>query len=251
MSGLKDKIDLRTLPRHVAIIMDGNGRWAKSKGSQRVFGHRHALKAVRDVLEGSVELGLEHITLFTFSTENWKRPKAEVIALMQLLIATIKDETKTLLENNIRLEAIGDLDALPSRAQRQLEKTREATRKNTGTVLTLALSYGGRWDILNAVRKIAEDVKAGRLSPDDISEVKFRSALSTHFLPDPELMIRTSGEFRISNFLLWELAYTELYITSKLWPDFRREDLFAAIVDYQNRERRFGKISEQLNPQTS
>jgi undecaprenyl diphosphate synthase len=251
MSGLKEKIDLQTLPRHVAIIMDGNGRWAKSKGNHRIFGHRNALKAVRDVLEGSVEIGLEYITLFTFSTENWKRPKAEVLALMQLLISTIKDETKTLLENNIRLEAIGDLSALPARAQKQLAQTREATRSNTGVVLTLALSYGGRWDIIQAVQKIAEDVKAGKLEPHDISEVKFRSCLSTHFLPDPELMVRTSGEYRISNFLLWELAYAELYITPKLWPDFRREDLFAAIVDYQGRERRFGKISEQLNPQTT
>lgn len=251
MSGLKEKIDPQALPRHVAIIMDGNGRWAKSKGNHRVFGHRNALKAVRDVLEGSVELGLEYVTLFTFSTENWKRPKAEVLALMQLLISTIKDETKTLLENDIRLEAIGDLAALPARAQKQLAQTREATRGNKGVMLTLALSYGGRWDIINAVQKIAAEVKAGNLEPEDISEERFRSCLSTHFLPDPELMIRTSGEFRISNFLLWELAYAELYITPKLWPDFRREDLFAAIVDYQSRERRFGKISEQLNPQTT
>ncbi|MEM7036631.1 MAG: isoprenyl transferase [Bacteroidota bacterium] len=249
MGTLKENIDLQSLPRHVAIIMDGNGRWAKKKGNRRIFGHRKALKAVREVLEGSVDIGLGYITLFTFSTENWKRPKLEVRALMELLVNTIRKELPTLMENNIRLRAIGNLEDLPKRPRRALDQAMELTKDNTGLVLTLALSYGGRSDILNAVNKIVSKVKAGELSDENaekITEQVLRDHMSTHYLPDPELMIRTSGEFRISNFLLWELAYAEIYITEKFWPDFSREDLYAAIHDFQNRERRFGMISEQL-----
>ncbi|HHG85580.1 MAG TPA: isoprenyl transferase [Bacteroidetes bacterium] len=247
MGNIKENIDLQRLPRHVAIIMDGNGRWAKRKGNRRIFGHRQALRAVRAVLEGGVEVGLEYITLYTFSTENWKRPKTEVRALMQLLVSTIRKEVDTLMKNNIRLRAIGNLEDLPKRAIRELNTAMEITGGNTGMVLTLALSYGGRADILSAINKIATQVKSGDLEPGAISESDLRSRMSSHFLPDPELMIRTSGEFRISNFLLWELAYAEIYITEKLWPDFTQDDLYGAIVDYQNRERRFGMISEQLN----
>lgn len=246
MTDLKDHIEKQSLPSHVAIIMDGNGRWAKQKGKFRTFGHRQALRAVRETLEGAVEIGLQYVTLYTFSTENWKRPKAEVFALMELLVATIRREQPTLINNNIRLRAIGNISELPDRAQAQLAKTMEITSQNTGLTLTLALSYGGRSDILNAINQIAAEVKEGKISPGEIDGEMLRSHLSTNFLPDPELMIRTSGEFRISNFLLWELAYSEIFITDKLWPDFTREDLFSAVIDYQKRERRFGKISEQL-----
>lgn len=246
MGDIKENIDLQVLPRHVAIIMDGNGRWAKQKGNRRIFGHRQALRAVREVLEAGVELGLGYVTLFTFSTENWKRPKTEVRALMELLVSTIRKELPTLIDNNIRLRAIGNIEDLPKRPLRELNQAMEITRENTGMVLTLALSYGGRSDILNAVKRIAAKAQAGMLDPDHLTEQELRAEMSTNFLPDPELMIRTSGEFRISNFLLWELAYAEIYITEKFWPDFAREDLYAAILDYQNRERRFGMISEQL-----
>lgn len=228
--------------------MDGNGRWAKQKGNVRIFGHKQALRAVREVLEAGVDLGLGYITLFTFSTENWKRPKLEVRALMELLISTIRKEVPTLMENKIRLRAIGNLEDLPKGAQRELSQAMELTADNPGMVLTLALSYGGRSDILTAVNKIARKAQAGELTPGEITEQDLRSHMSTFYLPDPELMIRTSGEFRISNFLLWELAYAEIYITPKFWPDYTREDLFEAIYDYQNRERRFGMISEQLKP---
>ena len=229
--------------------MDGNGRWAKQQGNVRIFGHRQALRAVREVLEAGVEIGLGYVTLFTFSTENWKRPKLEVRALMELLINTIGKEVPTLMQNNVRLRAIGNLEDLPKRAQRELSRAMSLTEGNTGLVLTLALSYGGRSDILQAAQKLAQKAKNGEIDPESISEADLRSQMSTNFLPDPELMIRTSGEFRISNFLLWELAYAEIYIMQKLWPDFTREDLYAAIHDYQNRERRFGMISEQLKPQ--
>jgi undecaprenyl diphosphate synthase len=248
MGSRKEHIDLQRLPRHVAIIMDGNGRWAKQKGNVRIFGHKQALRAVREVLEAGVDLGLGYITLFTFSTENWKRPKLEVRALMELLISTIRKEVPTLMENKIRLRAIGNLEDLPKGAQRELSQAMELTADNPGMVLTLALSYGGRSDILTAVNKIARKAQAGELTPGEITEQDLRSHMSTFYLPDPELMIRTSGEFRISNFLLWELAYAEIYITPKFWPDYTREDLFEAIYDYQNRERRFGMISEQLKP---
>ena len=247
MESSKENIDLQALPKHVAIIMDGNGRWAKQKGNRRIFGHRQALRAVREVLEAGVELNLGFVTLFTFSTENWKRPKAEVLALMELLVSTIRKETPTLLENNVRLRAIGNIEDLPSRPYKELMKSMELTRNNTGLTLTLALSYGGRDDILSAVNRLAAKAKNGILAPGQITEQDLRAEMSTHYLPDPELMIRTSGEFRISNFLLWELAYTEIYILQKFWPDFSREDLYRAILDYQRRERRFGMISEQIN----
>jgi undecaprenyl diphosphate synthase len=246
MESTKNIIDLQALPRHVAIIMDGNGRWAKQQGNMRIFGHRQALRAVREVLEAGVDLGLGFITLFTFSTENWKRPKTEVRALMELLVSSIKKELPVLMKNNIRLRAIGKLSDLPSRAQANLASAMKATEGNTGLVLTLALSYGGRADILHSVNELVEKAKSGEIS-GPVTEGMLRKHMSTHYLPDPELMIRTSGEFRISNFLLWELAYTEIHITSKFWPDFSREDLYAAILDYQRRERRFGMTSEQLS----
>lgn len=213
----------------------------------RIFGHKQALRAVREVLEIGVELNLGYVTLFTFSTENWKRPKLKVRALMELLVGTIRKEVPTLMENKVRLRAIGNLEDLPKGALRELNQAMELTAQNTGMVLTLALSYGGRNDILTAVNKLAQKVQAGEIAPGEITEQDLRSQMTTSFLPDPELMIRTSGEFRISNFLLWELAYTEIYITQKFWPDFTREDLLEAIYDYQHRERRFGMISEQLN----
>jgi undecaprenyl diphosphate synthase len=238
----------QTVPRHVAIIMDGNGRWAKQRGGLRIFGHRSALTAVRECVEGSREVGVEYLTLYTFSTENWSRPKAEVMALMELLVDTIRKETPDLHRNNVRVNAIGDLERLPRRAQEALTASLNETQHNTGLVLTLALSYGSRVDILAAVRHIAEDVQAGRVQPNGIDERLFSSYLSTHNLPDPEFLIRTSGEFRVSNFLLWEIAYAELYVTPKLWPDFRKADFLLALHDYQQRERRFGQTSDQLLP---
>ncbi len=235
------------LPKHVAIIMDGNGRWAKEKGKMRVFGHQNGVIAVRDTVEGAVELGIPYLTLYAFSTENWNRPKLEVYALMELLVATINKETKTLMKNGVRLNAIGDLKSLPEKCYDQLQETIQKTSANTRCTLTLALSYSSRWEIAQAARKLAELAKEGKISPDEINEDMFASHLSTANIPDPELMIRTSGEHRISNYLLWQLAYAELYFTSRLWPDFRREDLHEAIIDFQKRERRFGMISEQIN----
>lgn len=240
------QIDRSKLPHHIAVIMDGNGRWAKGQGGIRIFGHRSAIKAVRETTECAAELGVDFLTLYAFSTENWNRPKAEVEALMTLLVDTIHSETPTLQKNNIRLNAIGNLDALPNNCLNTLTNCMQATHNNTGMVLTLALSYGSRSDITLAVKKIAEQVQKGELLPENIDDKTIKSALSTHNIPDPELLIRTSGEQRISNFLLWEIAYTELYITPKLWPDFRREDLVGAILDFQKRERRFGKTGEQL-----
>lgn len=242
----KDQIDLLSLPEHIAVIMDGNGRWARKRGNQRVFGHRNAIKAVRETTESAAELGVKFLTLYAFSTENWRRPKLEVDALMTLLVDTLRKETATLMDNDIRLHAIGNLDQLPGACQRRLQEVIEITQENKRMTLNLALSYGARADILHATRAIAEQVKAGTLAAEDIDERTFAAALSTGAIPDPELMIRTSGEYRISNFLLWEIAYSELYITDKLWPDFRKEDLYAAILDFQKRERRFGKISEQI-----
>ena len=235
------------LPQHVAIIMDGNGRWAKEKGKLRAFGHQSGVLSVRDTVEGAVKAGIPYLTLYAFSTENWNRPKLEVYALMELLVSTINRETKTLMENGVSLNAIGDLQSLPAKCYRQLQDTIEKTSGNTNCTLTLALSYSSRWEITQAARSLAIDVKEGKLNPDDINEDIFASRLNTADMPDPELMIRTSGEYRISNYLLWQLAYSELYFTPKLWPDFRREDLFEAIIDYQKRERRFGKTSEQLH----
>lgn len=245
--GLRDQIDMNKLPRHVAIIMDGNGRWAKEKGKLRVFGHKNGVAAVRDTVEGAVELGIPFLTLYAFSTENWNRPKLEVNALMELLVGTINKETRTLMENDVRLNAIGDLQQLPAKCRSQLEEAILKTANNKRCTLTLALSYSSRREIVEASKKIALEVQKGNLKAEDITEDSFSSFLYTAEIPDPELMIRTSGEYRISNYLLWQLAYAELYFTQKLWPDFRREDLFEAITDFQKRERRFGMISEQLN----
>ncbi len=245
--GYKDQIDLSRLPAHVAIIMDGNGRWAKGKGKLRVFGHHNGVVSVRDVVEGAGELGVKYLTLYTFSTENWNRPKLEVTAIMELLISTINKEIAQLMKNNVRLNAIGDLSQLPQKCHRELQGAINKTAANTGLTLTLALSYSSRKEIMQAAKNLAFKVKSGELQPEDITEEAFAQQLYTHKLPDPELLIRTSGEYRISNYLLWQIAYAELYFTHKLWPDFRREDLYEAILDYQKRERRFGMTSEQVN----
>lgn len=244
---LREQIDTKKLPCHIAIIMDGNGRWAKGHGKLRIFGHHSGVLAVRDVVEGAGEIGVKYLTLYAFSAENWSRPKFEVTAIMELLIATISKETRVLMEKNVRLNAIGDLERLPKKCREELLEAIKRTSGNTGLVLTLALSYSSRREIMQAVVKIAEKVKSGELEPDQITEALFEQHLDTSGVPDPELLIRTSGEYRISNYLLWQIAYAELYFTSKLWPDFRREDLFEAILDYQKRERRFGMTSEQLN----
>jgi undecaprenyl diphosphate synthase len=244
---MKERLDLHNLPRHVAVIMDGNGRWAKKQGAARVFGHKNAILAVRETTESCAELGIEHLTLYAFSTENWNRPKAEVNALMELLVSTIRKEISTLQDNNVRLNHIGNLDDLPAGCQRQLQEAMAETRHNTGLTLTLALSYSGRWDILQATKKLMKAAQEGTLSADALSQQLFEQQLTTGDMPDPELLIRTSGEMRISNFLLWQMAYTELYITDVLWPDFRKEHLYEALYSYQQRERRFGKTSEQIN----
>jgi len=244
---LLEQIDKERLPQHVAVIMDGNGRWAKEKGKLRVFGHQNGVVAVRDTVEGAVELGIKYLTLYAFSTENWNRPRLEVMALMELLVSTISKETKTLMENGVRLNAIGNLSTLPEKCRKQLLETIKKTSSNTNCTLTLALSYSSRWEITDAAKRIAIKVRDGELKAEDITEDIFGAHLNTAGIPDPELMIRTSGEHRISNYLLWQIAYAELYFTSKLWPDFRRQDLFEAVIDYQKRERRFGMTSEQLN----
>jgi len=236
------KIDINNLPKHIAITMDGNGRWAESKGKLRVFGHKNGVKSVRDTVEGAAEIGIKFLTLYAFSNENWNRPEKEVNALMTLLVSAINKETKTLMDNNIRLRTIGDFNKLPSKAQKQLHEAIIETKDNTKMTLVLALSYSGRWEILNAVKNIIKD----RKEPKEINEATFQQYLSTKSVPDPELLIRTSGESRISNFLLWQIAYSELYFTDTLWPDFRRAHLYKAILDYQSRERRFGKTTEQL-----
>jgi len=245
--GYKDQIDLLRLPQHIAVIMDGNGRWAKGKGKLRVFGHRNGVQSVRDVVEGAAELGIKYITLYTFSSENWNRPKLEVSAIMELMIATIHKEINNFMKNGIRLNAIGDLNMLPAKAYTELNSAIKKTSENTGITLTLALSYSSRREIVQAAKNIADKVQKGELNVADIDEETFENNLYTKGMPDPELMIRTSGEYRISNYLLWQIAYAELYFTPKLWPDFRREDLYEAIIDFQKRERRFGMISEQLN----
>lgn len=226
--------------------MDGNGRWAKQKGGMRIFGHQSAITAVRETVEAAAELGIEFLTLYAFSTENWSRPQYEVNALMQLLVSTIRKETPTLQKNNIRLKSIGQIENLPASCQQELAEAIAETKDNTRMTLVLALSYSGRWDIAQAVKKVAIAVKSGKMQPEEITEANFCPFLSTAGMPDPELLIRTSGEQRISNFLLWQLAYTELYITELLWPDFRKENLYQALASYQSRERRFGKTSEQL-----
>jgi undecaprenyl diphosphate synthase len=241
MPSYKEEIDKSKLPRHVAIIMDGNGRWAKERGFSRVFGHQNGVKAVREVTEAAAEIGIEYLTLYAFSTENWSRPQSEVNALMELLVDTIEKETPTLNNNNVRLLAIGDLKRLPGNLEEKLKRCINSTAKNTGLSLVLALSYSSRWEILNAVRHIIADVQNGNISIEDINETRFDSYLNTAGIPEPDLMIRTSGELRISNFLLWQLAYTELYFPEINWPDFRKENFYEAIVSYQQRERRFGK----------
>ncbi len=234
------------LPSHIAIIMDGNGRWAKEKGEDRLFGHLHGVESVRNIVEGAAELGIKYLTLYAFSTENWDRPEYEVSGLMELLVETIHNEVPTLNKNNIRLHVIGDTNMLPEAARNELKEALNETSTNTGLNLIMALSYSSRWEIVNAVKQIATEVKAGNLSADEITQDTVQQYLTTKNYPDPELMIRTSGEYRISNFLLYQLAYAELYFTNTLWPDFRKENLYAAILDYQSRERRFGKTGEQV-----
>jgi undecaprenyl diphosphate synthase len=240
------RIQLDKLPTHVAIIMDGNGRWARQQGEARVFGHQHGVQSVRACTEAAAELGIGYLTLYAFSTENWNRPKEEVDALMSLLVSTINAEVPTLNKNNIRLQAIGHLESLPASCQEELQQAIDATSSNTRMTLVLALSYSGRTELVHAARKIAQQVAEGTIELAQINDTTLSAALYTHSIPDPELLIRTSGEHRISNFLLWQLAYTELYFTDKLWPEFGRMEFFEAIVDYQTRERRFGKTSDQL-----
>ena len=243
---LKSQLDTRNLPQHVAIIMDGNGRWAKEKGKLRVYGHKHGVESVRQVVEASVEIGTPYLTLYEFSAENWNRPKFEVVALMEILVSAINKEKKTLMKNGVKLTAIGELSLLPPSCLKQLNKAIEDTSQNTKCTLVLALSYSAKHEILEATRNIAKQVQAGTLALDAINEHVFSKELYTKEIPDPELMIRTSGEIRISNFLLWQLAYAELYFTETLWPDFHKDEFFKAILEYQKRERRFGKISEQI-----
>ncbi len=249
MDSLKAKIDLQQLPRHIAIIMDGNGRWAKEKGQDRLFGHFHGVESVRDIVEGCAELGIEYLTLYAFSTENWDRPANEVTGLMELLVDTIRNEVETLNKNNIKLHVIGDMNMLPDFAQGEMNEALAFTSKNTGLNLVMALSYSSRWELVNAVKLIAEEVKKGDLQPDAINQETLSQYLCTNNFPDPELMIRTSGEYRISNFLLYQLAYAELFFTPVRWPDFRKENLYEAIINFQNRERRFGKTSDQIQEQ--
>lgn len=237
---------MQRLPVHIAIIMDGNGRWAREKGEDRLYGHLHGVESVRNVVEGAAELGVKYMTLYAFSTENWDRPQYEVSGLMELLVDTIHKEVPTLNKNNIRLHVIGDIDMLPEAAKIELKQALGETAKNTGLNLIMALSYSSRWEIENAVKKIAADVKEGKLLAESINQQTIQQYLATRDYPDPELMIRTSGEYRISNFLLYQLAYSELYFTNTLWPDFRKENLYEAILDYQGRERRFGKTGEQI-----
>lgn len=240
-------INKNKLPVHIAIIMDGNGRWAKQQGKGRIYGHKHGVESVRKIVETCAEIGIKYLTLYTFSVENWQRPKTEINALMSLLVSTIKKEISTLMKNNIRLDVIGDIQRLPENTYKQVTEAMIQTANNTGLTLIMALSYSAKWDILNASKQIAELVESKKITTNDINEALFSSLLSTSNFPNPELLIRTSGETRISNFLLWELAYTELYFTPKNWPEFTKEDLYVAILDYQARERRFGKTSEQLN----
>ncbi len=246
MTDPKSHIDLNRLPRHIAVIMDGNGRWAKKQGMPRVFGHKNGVTAVREITEASAELGIEYLTLYAFSTENWGRPSLEVNALMSLLVETVRKELNTLNENDIKLEAIGDLSKLPSKTYKALQEGIENTKNNKKMTLVLALNYSSKWEITEAVKTIAIKAKQDLIAIEDISEEHITQALSTAEIPDPELMIRTSGEKRISNYLLWQLAYAELYFTDLFWPDFRKYDLYEAILDFQARERRFGKTSEQI-----
>ncbi len=242
----KEQIDNTRIPRHIAIIMDGNGRWAKAHGLMRMFGHKQGVEVVHQITEAAAQLGLQYLTLYTFSTENWNRPKEEVDALMNLLVDTIVKETPTLMNNNVRLLTIGDTDRLPEQAKRKFMDCIRQTSGNTGLTMVIALSYSARWELTRAMQLAAADVKSGKLEPEQVTEAKVEQYLTTAALPDPDLLIRTSGELRISNFLLWQLAYSELYFTDLLWPDFTVEEFYHAIVDYQHRERRFGKTSEQV-----
>jgi undecaprenyl diphosphate synthase len=244
--GLKEIVDINKLPKHIAIIMDGNGRWAQEKGQDRLFGHLHGVESVRDIVEGCAEIGINFLTLYAFSTENWDRPEYEVIGLMELLVDTIKKEVPTLNKNNIKLHVIGATHMMPESAQAELQEAIDKTAQNTGLNLVMALSYSSRWEIIQATQNIAKDIKSGKLQPEEINQHTYNQYLTTAYIPDPELMIRTSGEHRISNFLLYQLAYTELYFTETLWPDFRKENLYEAIINFQQRERRFGKTSSQV-----
>lgn len=246
MQDLLDNIDKQKLPKHIAIIMDGNGRWAEEQGQDRLFGHYHGVESVRNIVEGCAELQVEFLTLYAFSTENWDRPKNEVDGLMVLLVDTIKKEVPTLNKNNIKLHVIGDVSMLPDFAQNELQEALQQTSTNTGLNLVMALSYSSRWEIVNAMQQMAKDVKEGKLEPADITHQTFQNYLCTKNIPDPELIIRTSGEFRISNFLLYQLAYSELYFTNTRWPEFRKQNLYEAIIDFQGRERRFGKTGNQI-----
>ena len=246
MDSLKERINLDHLPKHIAIIMDGNGRWAKEKGQDRLYGHFHGVESVRDIVEGCAELGIGYLTLYAFSTENWDRPAYEVTGLMELLVDTIRNEVETLNRNNIKLHVIGDMKMLPDYARQELKEALDLTSANSGLNLVMALSYSSRWELLQAVRDIAMEVKKGNVDPESINQETIQKYLATSEFPDPELMIRTSGEYRISNFLLYQLAYAELYFTNVRWPDFRKENLYEAILDYQGRERRFGKTGEQI-----
>ena len=246
LSSALDQIKLDQIPNHVAIIMDGNGRWAEKQGQMRIMGHHEGVNSVHEVTEAATRLNIKYLTLYTFSTENWNRPKEEIDALMELLVMSIKNETPTLMKNGIRLQTIGDLNQLPSKCKQQLLETVDQTKNNTNVTLILAISYSGRWDILQATKKIAEKVKAGEIDPGSINEDTLNKALNTGQFPNPDLLIRTSGEYRISNFLLWEIAYSEIHFTETLWPDFKKDDFYKAILDYQGRKRRFGKTEEQI-----
>lgn len=243
---LKDKLIASKIPQHVAIIMDGNGRWAAKQGSERAFGHENGVESVRSALEGAVEIGIKYLTLYAFSTENWSRPQQEIDSLMGLLVQAVNNETANLKEQSVRLSVIGDFDSLPDEVKKKLNWSISELKDGTGCNLIIALSYSSRWEITRAVKNIAEAVKAGTIQPEEINKELIDKYLATNGIPDPELLIRTSGESRISNFLLWQIAYSELYFTPVLWPDFRKEDLFEALYDYQNRERRFGKTSQQI-----
>ncbi|MCD7977515.1 MAG: isoprenyl transferase [Tannerellaceae bacterium] len=244
---LIEKIDRQRLPQHIAIIMDGNGRWAKAQGKDRSFGHQEGVISVRKMVEAATAIGLKYMTVYTFSNENWNRPEAEVQALMELLVTAIHRETPDLMKNNVRLKAIGNLNRLPEKARATLLSCIQETSANTGTTIVLALSYSAKWEIVEAVKQLAAEVKEGKITPNDITEAVVSDHLTTKGIPDPDLLIRTGGEKRISNFLLWQLSYAEFYFTDVFWPDFREEELYGAILYYQQRERRFGKISEQLN----
>ena len=243
----KEQIDTSRLPRHVAIIMDGNGRWAKKQGLARMFGHKKGVETVHNITVAATKLGIEYLTLYTFSTENWNRPKEEVDALMTLLVDTIAKETPTLMNNNVRLQTIGDINRLPEGTKQKFLACIDETSRNTGLTMVIALSYSARWEIIEAVREAVRLTQAGQLRPEDVSEQMVSALMTTREMPDPDLLIRTSGEYRISNFLLWQLAYSELYFTDCLWPEFTDEEFYKAIVDYQKRERRVGKTSEQIH----